>query len=106
MTDVTEKPVPALPDPKTLSETQRKVLRILARNSNWVQLSGNGMAPVLAGANALVRKGVIGRGDGSHYYICKHARQYALDILQTWRVKREAEKAAAAAAKGESDACA
>jgi len=94
--------VPTLPDPKTLSETQRKVLRILARDSNQVQLSGNGQAPVLAGANALVRKGLVGRGNASHYYLCNHARQYAMDILQAWRVERAAEKKAAEVAKGES----
>ena len=46
---------------------------------------------------------LVGRGNASHYYLEDHVRQYARDILESWRAERAVEKAAAAAAaKGES----
>ena len=85
---------PTLPDLETLSPAQLKVLRILARAPNTSeQLSGNGMAPIVAAAKALVRKGVIGSGGGSSYFLLDHARVYAMEYLLRWRTERAAEKA-------------
>ena len=41
-----------------LSDTQKKVLRILAKRQGEVQLAGHGRAAYLSAARALVRKGL------------------------------------------------
>jgi hypothetical protein len=60
-----------------LSETQIKVMRILAKRSGEVQLAGHGMAPYLSAARALVKKGLAktwhtgkyaATDDGKKYY--------------------------------------
>lgn len=61
-----------------LSETQRKVLRLLAREPNMMGgLGGNGRGPVLSAARALERRGVIRSYRTSHYVVVNEYRDMA-----------------------------
>lgn len=78
--------------PPTLTDTQRNVLRMLARAPNSMDnLGGNGRGPILSAARALERKGVVTRMACSTYAIKREYREAAAAELARWR----AEKAAA-----------
>ena len=76
-----------------LSDTQRKALRLLAREPNMMGgLGGNGRGPVLSAARALERKGVFRSYHTSHYVIVEAYRDMAREELRRFTEMRKAAK--------------
>lgn len=76
-----------------LSDTQRKVLRLLAREPNMMGgLGGHGRGPILSAARALERKGVIRSYQTSHYVVVNEYRDMARAELLRFVAERKAKK--------------
>ena len=76
-----------------LSDTQRKVLRELARAPNYTDpMGGNGRAPMLSACHALVRKGVLYSHRTGHFGVLSEYRGLADEALATWREIRKQAK--------------
>jgi hypothetical protein len=62
----------------TLTETQEKVLKLVAKSLNGQrQIAGHGMGPYLSAARALVRKGLLGSYQTGHFYITDEGKAAA-----------------------------
>lgn len=78
---------------ESLSDTQRKVLRMLARVPNMMDgLAGNGRGPILSAARALERKGVLRSYRTSHYAVVSEYHEMARVELARWIELRNAAK--------------
>jgi len=73
-------------DLASLSPTQKRVMVMLHQKHPYHrQLSGDKMVAVCSAARALVRKGLVHRGDGSQYSLQPHAVGLALECRNEMR---------------------
>lgn len=73
------------------SETQKKVLRYLARQPNGSgQIAGYGRAAELSASRALARRGLLGNSRTGHYFLTDEGRIIAAELLAKWSADRDA----------------